>query len=230
MSGPPILLLMETATTVCSVAICRGSEVLHCDTLREGYRHAENLMRMTDAMVQQLNGGYAALDAIAVSAGPGSYTGLRIGLSSAKGMAYALEKPLMLLSTLEVMAQGFRRCHPGLEAGNVPMLDARRMEVYTAAFDAQGQRHMDDQPLILDAQSYTSLTKDAVWAFWGDGAAKYRELCTMENAHFEYDALWDARDMAGLALAAYEQQQFADLAYCEPSYLKPFFTTATPRV
>lgn len=222
------LLLIETATANCSVAIADGGEVLEKKVLNEGFRHAENLMVLVDDLIKS-HGGYASLNGIAVSAGPGSYTGLRIGLSSAKGIAYALEIPIILLSTLEIMAEGFRRCFPGESGYLIPMLDARRMEVYTACFEAKGNRIMSDSPLILDEHAFEDFDfKNESSFFFGNGAAKWRSACSLPKARFDLQPDWHAIDMAHLAEKAWENHQFADLAYSEPEYLKPFFTTAKP--
>jgi tRNA threonylcarbamoyladenosine biosynthesis protein TsaB len=222
------LLLIETATATCSVALADGGVVMEEKVVREGFRHAENLMVLVDDLIKS-HGGYSTINGIAVSAGPGSYTGLRIGLSSAKGIAYALEIPIILLSTLEIMAEGFRRCFPSETGYLIPMLDARRMEVYTACFYANGKRHMPDSPLILDDNAYANLDFNAEQCFFfGDGAAKWIAGCNYPKARFDLQPDWHACDMANLAEQAWGNQQFADLAYSEPEYLKPFFTTAKP--
>ncbi len=222
------LLLIETATATCSVALADGGIVLDEKVIRVGFKHAENLMQLCDDLVKA-HGGYSTLHGLAVSAGPGSYTGLRIGLSSAKGIAYALDLPLILLSTLEVMAAGFRRCFPQQHGLLVPMLDARRMEVYTACFNTEGNRQQPDTPLILDANSFSDLGHAGKSiCFFGDGSAKFATMCTLSQAHFDYQPDWLARDMAELAWNAWNEKHFADLAYSEPEYLKPFFTTAKP--
>lgn len=222
------LLLIETATATCSAALADGGVVLDERVIRVGFKHAENLMQLCDDLVKA-HGGYSTLQGLAVSAGPGSYTGLRIGLSSAKGIAYALNLPLILLSTLEVMAAGFRRCFPQQQGLLVPMLDARRMEVYTACFSSEGIRQQADAPLILEADSFLTLEEGArPLYFFGDGAAKFASICTVGQSHFDYQPDWLARDMADLAWNAWNEKRFADLAYAEPEYLKPFFTTAKP--
>lgn len=222
------LLLIETATATCSVAIADGGVVSEEKVVNEGFRHAENLMVLVDDLIKSY-GGYASLNGIAVSAGPGSYTGLRIGLSSAKGIAYALEIPIIMLSTLEIMAEGFKRSYPSETGYLIPMLDARRMEVYTACFDPKGNRIMPDSPLILDEQAFADLNfENESCFFFGDGSEKWRTACSYPEARFDLQPLWHARDMAHLAEQAWKNQQFADLAYSEPEYLKPFFTTAKP--
>jgi len=167
------------------------------------------------------------IDAVVVSAGPGSYTGLRIGMSTAKGICFALDKKLIAADTLAIMAAGYRRCNPTFEGNILPMLDARRMEVYAALFDENGERLIENVPVILDDQRFADLHNKHL-AVIGDGAQKFSEIVAVGNWIFEPGFVWDAQDSLAIATEAYEKGDFADLAYAEPNYLKPFYTTAKP--
>ncbi|MDE6331922.1 MAG: tRNA (adenosine(37)-N6)-threonylcarbamoyltransferase complex dimerization subunit type 1 TsaB, partial [Muribaculaceae bacterium] len=168
------------------------------------------------------------LDAVAVSIGPGSYTGLRIGLSEAKGLAYALDVPLIGISTLKLMATRvmFSTLDIDPESIFVPMIDARRMEVFTAAFDFALDTLLEPQPLILDENSYATLLETGrPVLFFGDGSDKARSLITAPNATFVPDVAPLAVDMLPLADLAWNRREFLDLAYSVPAYLKSFQAT-----
>lgn len=218
---------IETATSICSVALSKSSNLLALESRNEGYKHAENILVLIERVKVAAGIDLSEIDAVVVSAGPGSYTGLRIGMSTAKGICFALDKKLLLVDTLESMVAGYRRCKPEFSGLILPMLDARRMEVYTALFDAYGQRLSDNAPTILDAHSFEDL-RDKHVAVIGDGAAKFAELVEAECWIFEPEFLWDAQDSIAMANEAFQKEQFADLAYAEPNYLKPFYTTAKP--
>jgi len=214
---------LETATAVCSVATAEQGKPLVIQTLTEGFRHAENLMLLVEQVMHYSGWDFSSLDAIAVSAGPGSYTGLRIGVSAAKGLCYALEKPLIALSTLQTLATGFMRTHTHFNGLLCPMIDARRMEVYTALFAHDLERLTDDQPLIVDEKSLQSTLENQQVALFGDGALKCKELLgTSENAVFNLETELSAEDMTVAAFKKFRNGQFADLAYFEPEYLKPY--------
>lgn len=219
-----LILLLESATLNCSVAVARDGEVIA--TLEEqshSFLHAEKLHLFARKLIEE-QGDAASWKAIAVSNGPGSYTGLRIGLSLAKGLAYGWGVPLITLSTLEVLYHSFKRHHPEHSAAHYwPMLDARRMEVYTAGFDPNGQRTQPDAAMVL-----TDEIPATAGVCFGDGSEKARAL--LEQAHFEVidGPLPSAQDMAGLAEAAYRAKQWADGAYAEPFYLKDF-QAGTPK-
>ena len=167
------------------------------------------------------------LEAVAVSMGPGSYTGLRIGLSEAKGLAYALDIPLIGINTLKIMACQvmFTQELQGDEIF-VPMIDARRMEVYTAAYDFALEDVMPQQPLILDENSYSDILADnANVLFFGNGSDKAKDVITSPNAKFIPDIVPLAIDMIALAEKAYSQRDFLDIAYSVPNYIKDFQAT-----
>ena len=221
------LLHLETATAVCSVSLSGDGKPLGVKVIHDGFRHAENLMFLVDQLLTEQAVSYADLQGVVVSNGPGSYTGLRIGLSTAKGICYAREIPLITLGTLDIMAAGFIATYPEFKGYIVPMIDARRMEVYTAVYDHQNQKITADFPCILDAESYSDYSSQEI-AFFGDGAPKYQAVCPYSTARFDLQPDWNAAHMIDLAYHKFQQKEFADLAYCEPDYLKPFFTTAKP--
>ncbi len=218
---------IETATSICSVAVSKDNKLLAVESRNEGYKHAENILLLVQNVLEQAGLMLRQLDAVVVSNGPGSYTGLRIGMSTAKGICYALDTKLIVVDTLEIIAAGFMRFNPSFEGLILPMLDARRMEVYAALFDAQGNRLMENNPVILDAESFSDLNAQKVVVI-GDGATKFQSIVKHENWQFDAAFSWDAQDSIQLASDVFKNGCFADLAYAEPNYLKPFYTTAKP--
>jgi len=219
-----LILHIETATSNCSVSISDHEHVLATIELNEGYTHAENLHPFLDQVFKKTNIQPKQLNAVAVSAGPGSYTGLRIGVSAAKGICYALNIPLIAVNTLEVLcAAAIKR----IEETNVilcPMLDARRMEVYTAMYDRGLNVIHATEAKIIDEQSLSDLTKPHVTYFFGDGMPKCRSLLqNISNAKFIEDITPSSSQMLNLALTKYNAKQFEDIAYFEPMYLKEYF-------
>ena len=213
------ILNIETTTTNCSVSLSFDGETL---VLKEDYNinysHAERLHVYIDAVLKEANIEPSQLNAIAVSKGPGSYTGLRIGVSAAKGICYALNKPLISISTLKALAHQVQIN----EGVIVPMLDARRLEVYSAIFDTSYNQIRDTQAQVLDETSFISyLNKDKV-TFIGNGVAKTKELISHSNAIFIDDKLPSANEMSQLAYAKYKKNDIEDVAYFEPYYLKDF--------
>jgi tRNA threonylcarbamoyladenosine biosynthesis protein TsaB len=217
------LIHLETATSVCSVATADNGVLVAVETIDDGFKHAENLMVLIEKVLETSGWTYSMLDGIAVSAGPGSYTGLRIGVSTAKGICYALDKPLIAVSTLKTLASGFLRTHTNFEGKLCPMIDARRMEVYTALFDSSLKLLMSDQPMIIEESSFTNWLDAYPVAFFGDGAEKCSPVIGIHpNAVFDLPAKLNAEDMIPEALEAFQKNNFADLAYFEPVYLKPY--------
>ncbi len=225
MSGIRILHI-ETATASCSVAAGEDGNLRALRVVNDGLKHAENLMRLIREVLEEAGWNHADLNAVAVSAGPGSYTGLRIGVSAAKGLCYATDIPLIAVSTLYTLASGFAKCYPEMEAQLCPMIDARRMEVYTALFtrDLHGLR--PDYPLVvLGVESLPELDQHVI-AFFGDGAEKCKALLGQHpNARFDNPVELSAADMLTAAYESYQLGAFADLAYFEPEYLKPYHGT-----
>ena len=215
-----LILCLETATKSCSVALAKDGQLLAFqEEVSEKYSHSEQLTPFIDSLLQEQGIALTDLDAIAVSKGPGSYTGLRIGVSTAKGLCYALDKPLIGVSTLEAMASGMEKKHPNKVY--CPMIDARRMEVYTAFFQ-NGNQLTDVEAHIVEADSFSEMLAQSEVLFFGDGADKCQEVITHANATFISSVYPSAKDMVAVAERAFSQQQFEDVAYFEPYYLKDF--------
>lgn len=221
-----MILQIETATTVCSVALTNNGQVIAVRELNERNVHAEVITLFIDELMKEAGITYADLDAIAVSSGPGSYTGLRIGISTAKGLCFALDKPLIAVETLEAMATGM--IGQGVEPGTLlcPMIDARRMEVYTALFDSQGNRVQATEALIIDESSFAKVLQNNKVLFFGDGAQKCREVLGLNaNAVFGTDFNNSAKHLTKKATEKFKNGQFENVAYYEPFYLKDFLVT-----
>lgn len=218
-----LIVQIETATTACSVALANKGEVLAIRELNQRNVHAEVITLYIDDVLKQAGFTYADIDAVAVSCGPGSYTGLRIGISTAKGLCFALDKPLIAVETLQSMASGITGEVDDSEVLLCPMIDARRMEVYTALFDARGQRLKATSAEIIDEQSFSETLETHKILFFGDGAEKCRTaLSHNTNALFRDDFVNSARHLTAGALAKFNAQNFEDVAYFEPFYLKDF--------
>lgn len=218
-----VILNIETSTEVCSAALtAEGMVLCHYEDF-QGRNHAAMLSGFVKRCLDHARDHEMKLDAVAVSMGPGSYTGLRIGLSEAKGLAYALDIPLIGVSTLQLMAV-HAMFNADLEPDVLlaPMIDARRMEVYTAVYDFALQEIMRPQPLILDEDSYDAQLSQGKVAFFGNGSDKAKEVVTSPNAMFIPDIVPLASDMIALAERSYCRREFLDLAYSTPEYLKDF--------
>ncbi len=221
-----LLLLIETATTSCSVALAADDKVIALREINQRNIHAEVITVYTEQLFKETGKQYTDLDAIAVSCGPGSYTGLRIGVSTAKGLCFSLDKPLISVETLTAMAQGIiGRGQTIIEPGTLlcPMIDARRMEVYTALFDHNGKQIKATAAEIIDEHSFNDQLATSKIIFFGDGADKCKEtLAHQPNALFAMEFTNSAQDMVVTTLAKLSAQQFEDIAYFEPYYLKDF--------
>lgn len=225
-----VILNIETSTNVCSTALTFDGQVV---TQREdyaGHNHATLLSGYIKACLDEAKEKGLKLDAVAVSIGPGSYTGLRIGLSEAKGLAYALDIPLIGVDTLQILAVTVM--FSGFFDENVmfaPMIDARRMEVFTAVYDHALRPLMEPRPLILDETSYREFLDRGHVIFCGNGSDKARPLLEGNpNANFITDLHPLASNMMALADKAFRDKRFLDLAYSTPAYLKEFQAT-TPK-
>ena len=222
-----VILNIETSTTVCSAALtAEGMVLCHFEDFK-GQNHAALLSGYIKRCLDHARDHEMKLDAIAVSTGPGSYTGLRIGLSEAKGLAFALDIPLIGVDTLQLLAVSAMFNHDiDPDALLVPMIDARRMEVYTAVYDFALTPLLSPQPLILDTESYSQwLSEGRPMVFFGNGSDKARDVITSPLARFIPDIVPLASDMLALAERAWMNRQFLDLAYSTPAYLKEFQAT-----
>lgn len=214
-----IILNIETATKNCSVSLAKNGEVMALKELNNGnYSHAELLHQFIDDCIREASIVKSDIDAIAVSKGPGSYTGLRIGVSAAKGLCFALEIPLISTNTLEALSYT-----TAIKEGYiVPMIDARRMEVYTAVFDQNHQEIDKTTAKIIDETSFLNyLTKHKTY-FLGDGAMKCKATIAHNNAIFIDHKFPSAKEMVRLSFKKFQQKAFEDVAYFEPYYLKDF--------
>ncbi|XCF06715.1 tRNA (adenosine(37)-N6)-threonylcarbamoyltransferase complex dimerization subunit type 1 TsaB [Tamlana crocina] len=213
------ILNIETATTNCSVSLSKNGETI---VLKEdndkGYSHAERLHVYIDQVLKEAKIAPKDLSAIAISKGPGSYTGLRIGVSAAKGLCFALNKPLISVPTLEALAHKVK----AEEGIIVPMLDARRLEVYSAIFSNAHDRIRETQAQILDENAFAEELNNGKVYFVGNGVEKTKNLITHENAIFVEGELPSANEMSHLAYEKFKQNDTEDVAYFEPFYLKDF--------
>jgi tRNA threonylcarbamoyladenosine biosynthesis protein TsaB len=214
-----IILNIETATKNCSVCLAENGEVLALRALNDGnYSHAEKLHPFIQELLSEAKITSNDIGAVAVSKGPGSYTGLRIGVSAAKGMCFAIDKPLISIETLKSLAYSI-----SVEKGLIiPMLDARRMEVYFAVYNSTYEEVREIKAEIIDENSFKEeLMKGKVY-FLGDGAAKCKDVITHDNAIFIDDEFPSAKQMAVLSYDKYKISDIEEVAYFEPFYLKDF--------
>lgn len=230
-----MILCLETATPSCSVALVHNGEVLAFEEDPKGQNHSEKITLFIDSVMKKAGISYNDLDAVAVSMGPGSYTGLRIGVSTAKGLCYAVSKPLIAIPTLEAMAYG------GLSVIStersewrnlllIPAIDARRMEVYAAIFDENINKIRDTEAVIINENSFADLKKDHHLYLFGDGADKCAELfANDEKITVIKDFYCSAKYMNVITQRKLDAKDFVDVAYFEPFYLKDF-VPGTPTV
>ena len=226
-----MILCLETSTAVCSVSLVNNGNVVALRESLDGQNHAEKITIFIDEVMKEAGVAYKDLDAVATSMGPGSYTGLRIGVSTAKGLCYAMEKPLIAIDTLAAMAYGFedykttRLQDYKFESTDIlcPMIDARRMEVYTAFFNDKLERTSETEALVVDENSFMDLKQSNHLYLFGDGADKLASLFeNEENITVVEKFHCSAAYMAKLADEAFKNKQFVDVAYFEPFYLKNF--------
>ncbi len=214
-----LILCLETATKTCSVSLSlNGTEIRTITEVSDHYSHSEKLNGFIEAVFEKTEFQLSDLDAIALSEGPGSYTGLRIGTSSAKGLCYALDIPLIAINSLEALAvskvnQGTLIC---------PLFDARRMEVYSSVFEPDLTILEETKAVVIDAESYAAFLAERKVVFIGPGAAKCQAIITHPNAIFDLDIEVSAAGMMHLAEAKFNDKNVVNLAYFEPFYLKDF--------
>ena len=221
-----IILNIETATERCSVAIGKDGKLLVEKTSEEQYSHAAKLTLLIEQCLTATQLELKDLDAIAISSGPGSYTGLRIGSSTAKGICYALNKPLIAVSTLHSLASASIKEETTAPAIYIPMIDARRMEVYAEAYNESGKITFSSRPLIIDKESFADLLQKGHSIFLsGNGSDKCKTV--LEHPGIQYHQIYcSASHLIPLSEKAFQENHFVDLAYFSPSYLKkPNITT-----
>ena len=217
------ILNIETATKNCSVALAKDGKTMLCKEIaEEGYSHAERLHVFIEEIIKEAGITFKELSAIAVSQGPGSYTGLRIGVSAAKGLAYALNIPLIAVDTLQTLASQVT-----ISSGFiVPMIDARRMEVYSAIFSPNFENKRTVQAEIIDESSFNDL--EEIVYFVGDCADKCKTVLTKKNFIFLEEIKYpSAKEMSFLSFEKYKISNIVDVAYFEPYYLKDFMITSS---
>ena len=215
------ILNIETATKNCSVALAKNGQTILCKEIaEEGYSHAERLHVFIEEIIQQSGVSFQDLDAIAVSHGPGSYTGLRIGVSAAKGLCYALNIPLISVSTLQVLASKAQVTNGVI----IPMLDARRMEVYSAIFGTNLEMKREVQAEVITENSFETIIETVY--FVGDCTEKCQSILVKSNFVFLEDVKYpSANEMSALSFQKFQSNDFEDVAYFEPYYLKDFMIT-----
>lgn len=226
------ILNIETSTNVCSVALSQDSVCLYEDVNMEGPSHAQVLAGYVKNAVSFADSHAIPIDAIAISKGPGSYTGLRIGVSEAKGVAYGRDAKLLSVPTLKLLTVPILLGHEELpeDALLCPMIDARRMEVYCALYDRALNEVVQTQALVIDSDSFKEyLDKQPIY-FMGNGADKCVETIQHPNAHFIKNIVPRAKNMIPLAEMAMAKEQFEDVAYFEPFYLKEFVATKSKKL
>lgn len=226
-----LILSIETSTQMCSVALSENGTTRFAKQHHDGYSHASHLTVLIESLMQESGMAFSEVDAIAVSSGPGSYTGLRIGISTAKGICYAMHKPLIAINSLEILAWQIRQSELANQTPHAllcPMIDARRMEVYTTLYNTAMQQLTPITAEIIDNQSFATQLNEQPIIFAGNGADKCHEVITHPNALFIDQCMPLAHHMAIPAQLAFHENRFEDVAYMEPLYLKDFVAT-TPK-
>lgn len=213
------ILAIETSTAICSIALHRSGELIGLLESDQQGVHAERIILMIEEVLQAAHLDFGDLNAVAVSEGPGSYTGLRIGVSTAKGIAYAQNIPLIAVSPLLALA-----AQVNLHGREwvVPMMDARRMEVYRVVLDSQGNHVEDLVPEIVDASSYSFYLERGKVYFVGDAVEKVKQVLLHPNAVFLSDTTFSAAHYGQIAFERFQKREFVDVAYFVPNYLKEF--------
>jgi tRNA threonylcarbamoyladenosine biosynthesis protein TsaB len=221
------ILCIETATDICSVALLKGDKMVALQENHEGNAHASQITLLIEAVMKDANMELKQLDAISVSKGPGSYTGLRVGVSTAKGLCYALDIPLIGINTLESLShETIKKVNGKSQNANFcAMLDARRMEVYCAVYDEKMNLVKKTEAKIIGENSFADLLETSTVYFFGNGSAKCKSMIKHKNAIFIDDIKCSASNMNHIAQKLFHEKQFEDVAYFEPFYLKDFVGT-----
>ena len=221
----PYILNIETATKNCSVALAKEGKTIVCKEMAEdGYSHAEKLHVFIAEVLQELQLSFKDLAAIAVSQGPGSYTGLRIGVSAAKGLCFALDIPMIAVDTLQMLASQVTITDGFI----VPMIDARRMEVYSAVFNARFEKIREVKAEIITADSFSEINETIY--FVGDSNEKVKSVLRNENFVFLDQMVYpSAKEMSQWSFDQFVKNDFVEVAYFEPYYLKDFMITTSKK-
>lgn len=220
------ILNIETATKNCSVALAKEGQTILCKEIaEEGYSHAEQLHVFIETTLQEAGIRFQDLNAVAVSQGPGSYTGLRIGVSAAKGLCFTLNIPLIAVDTLQVLASQAKVTDGFI----IPMIDARRMEVYSAIFNSKLEKQRQIQAEVITENSFETISETVY--FVGDCANKCQPVLVKSNFIFLNEVKYpSAKDMSAMSFSKFHNCEFEDLAYFEPYYLKDFMITTSKKV
>jgi tRNA threonylcarbamoyladenosine biosynthesis protein TsaB len=225
------ILLIETATEVCSIGLSINGELVSIEENFIKNEHAAKIQLLVEKTLLKANCSLNQIQAIAISIGPGSYTGLRVGLSAAKGYAFALDIPLIAINTLESLAfQGIQNPRYTKNGLVIPMIDARRMEVYTGVWNNELVNIQAIAPVILDENSFQDLLAAQTCFIMGSGAEKFKNCCQSPNLIYLQEIQSSVNGMCTLANELYEKKQFADIAYIEPFYLKEFIGTTPKKI
>lgn len=224
-----LILNIETSTNVCSAALTKNGEVIDLHESFDDRTHATQLTVFIDKLFKDNAIDYANIDAISVSEGPGSYTGLRIGVSVAKGLCYAQNKPLIAVDTLQAMALMALEKEIPNKALLCSMIDARRMEVYSALYDANGNKIRKTIAEVIEEGAYEKELAEHEVFFYGNGANKCQDSIKHDNAHFIENIYPSAKHMGSLSQKLFDKGKFKDVAYFEPYYLKDFVATTSKK-
>ena len=225
----PKILNIETATDICSVSLCQDCQVISFQENDKGFSHASTLTILIQKCLEEANTSLQDLDAVASSQGPGSYTGLRIGVSVAKGICYALDKPLIAIDTLQSLAWAAAQ-ELQEEAHYCPMIDARRMEVYTALYNKNNEEERPVSALIVEEDSFDEFfSKGKKVVFFGNGAEKCKSVLTSPHAVF-LPLICSAKHLSILSNMSYLQGKFSDIAYYSPRYYKSVHITTPKKI
>jgi tRNA threonylcarbamoyladenosine biosynthesis protein TsaB len=219
-----LILIIDTSTEKASIALSQDDEAIGLSVNEEQKDHAGWIHQAIENLLASRSIALKDLKAVAVTAGPGSYTGLRVGLATAKGLCYALSLPLITVNTLEAMAVAAIAAEQDAEL-YCPMIDARRMEVFTAVYDRKVNLILPPLAMVLDETAFQPLLEDKRMLFFGNGHTKVQQIITHPNAIFR-NVPFDASCLAGFIMKKYNLSQFADLAYTEPVYVKEVYTNA----
>jgi tRNA threonylcarbamoyladenosine biosynthesis protein TsaB len=227
-----LILNIETSTEVCSVSLAKNGKLLFLKESIEGMNHSRMLTVFIEGLFAENNIRINTIDAVAVSKGPGSYTGLRIGVSVAKGLCYGLNIPLISINSLEILGMFAAQNHAKYKLPNdeipvlfCPMIDARRMEVYTALYNLQGEELRPVSAEIIDEHFLSELLENHKILFFGNGAEKCKNIIKHKNAFFEGPMITSAQFMQSISEEKFNNNEFENVAYFEPFYLKNFVAT-----
>ena len=218
------ILCVDTSSFICSVSVFENLSLISSNSTEVEKSHSKFIIQLIDQSLKDANIKINEIDAFAVSMGPGSYTGLRIGVSTIKGLCYSLEKPLISINTLEILSKSaLNHINNYNDFFICPMIDARRMEVFTKMLDNNFNEVEKDKALILDDKSFNDIGGGKLIYFFGDGSNKFQKITNNKNFHFIDNIISSSKHMGELANIKYENNQFENLTTFEPFYIKDFF-------